>query len=86
MLNIISAYAPQTGCGQEEKEHFYEEMESLLRQIPGQEDMWIRTDTNGHVGGRRKRFQRERGGNSRGIEIPKRGDSTVSTSLRFGSS
>ena len=29
MLNIISA--PQTGCSQEEKEHFYEEMESMLR-------------------------------------------------------
>ena len=41
MLNIISAYEPQTGCSQEEKEHFYEEMESLLRQNPGQEDMWI---------------------------------------------
>ena len=25
MLNFISAYAPQTGCSQEEKEHFYEE-------------------------------------------------------------
>ena len=36
MLNIISAYAPQTGCSQEEKVHFYKEMESMLRQIPGQ--------------------------------------------------
>ena len=53
ILNIISAYAPQTGCSQEEKEHFYEEMESLLRQIPGQEDMWIGADLNGHVGGTR---------------------------------
>ena len=35
MLNIISAYALQTGCSKEEKEHFYEEMESLLRQRIG---------------------------------------------------
>ena len=49
MLNIISAYAPQTGCREEEKEHLYEEMESLLRQIPGQEDMWTGADLNGHV-------------------------------------
>ena len=66
MLNIISAYAPQTGCNQEEKEHFYEEMESLRRQIPGQEDMWIGTYLNGHVGGTRTGFEREYGGNSWG--------------------
>ena len=53
MLNIISAYAPRTGCSQEEREHLYEEMESLLRQIPGQEEMWIGADLNGHVGGTR---------------------------------
>ena len=61
MLNIIqavSAYAPQTGCSQEEKEHFYEEMESLLRHIQGEEDMWIGADLNGHVGGTRTRFER----------------------------
>ena len=66
MLNIISAYAPQKGCSQEEKEHFYEEIESLLRQIPGQEDMWIGADLNGHVGGTRTGFEREHGGNSWG--------------------
>ena len=59
MLNIISAYAPQTGCSQEEKEHFYEEMESLLRQIPGQEDMWIGAYINGHVGGTITGFEPE---------------------------
>ena len=64
MLNIISAYAPQTGCSQDEKEHFYEEMESLFRQIPGQEDMWIGADLN--VGGTRTGFEREHWGNSWG--------------------
>ena len=48
MLNIISAYAPLTGRSHEEKEHFYEEIESLLRQITEQEDMWIGADLNGH--------------------------------------
>ena len=57
MLNIISAYAPQAGCSQEEKEHLYEEMANLLRQIPGQEDMWIGADLNGHVGGTRAGFE-----------------------------
>ena len=63
MLNIISAYAPQTGCSQEEKEHFYEAIESLLSQIPGQEDVWIGADLNG---GTRTGFEREHGGNSWG--------------------
>ena len=66
MLNIISAYAPQTGCSQEDKEHFYEEIKSLLRQIPGQEDICIGADQNGHVGGTRTGFEREHGGNSWG--------------------
>ena len=50
----------------EEKEHFYDEMESPLRQIPGQEDMWIGADLNGHVEGARTGFEREHGGNSWG--------------------
>ena len=66
MLNIISAYAPQTGCSQEEKEHFYEEMESILRQIPGQEDMCIGADLNVHIGGTITGFEREHGVNSWG--------------------
>ena len=42
-------------------------MESLiLRQIPGQEYMWIGADLNGHVGGTRTGFEREHGGNSWG--------------------
>ena len=54
---IIPASVPQTGCSQEEKEHLYEEMESLLRQIPEQEDMWIGADLNGHIGGTRTGFE-----------------------------
>ena len=41
-------------------------MESLLRQTPGQEDMWIGADLNGHVGGTRTGFEREHGRNSWG--------------------
>ena len=38
----------------------------MLRQIPGQEDMWIGAHLNGHVGGTRTGFEREHGGNSWG--------------------
>ena len=37
-----------------------------MRQIPGQEDMWIGADKNGHVGGTTTGFEREHGGNSWG--------------------
>ena len=37
-----------------------------MRQITGQEDMWIVADLNGHVGGARTGFEREHGGNSCG--------------------
>ena len=63
MLNSISVYAPQMGFSQEEQEHCYEEMKSMLQQIPGQEDMWIAADLNGHVGGTRTGCEREHGGN-----------------------
>ena len=82
-LNIISTHAPQTGCSQEDKEHFYEEMGSLLRQIPGQEDIWIRTDINGHVGGTRTGFEREHGRNSWDIEMPKERRSYNVSKLRI---
>ena len=61
MLNIIISICTTDGCSQEEKEHFYDEMESSLRQIPGQEDMWIGADLNGHVEAARTGFEREHG-------------------------
>ena len=30
-INIVSAYAPQVGCTDEEKEEFWEELEELIR-------------------------------------------------------
>ena len=33
----------------------------MLHQTPGQEDMWIGADLNGHVGGTRTGFEREHG-------------------------
>ena len=34
IINIMSAYAPQTGCGENEKIKFWEEMDEELRDIP----------------------------------------------------
>ena len=43
----LSAYAPQVGCDEEEKEAIWEEMTQVMQ---GREKIWIGGDLNGHVG------------------------------------
>ncbi|XP_047483276.1 craniofacial development protein 2-like [Penaeus chinensis] len=50
IVNIVSAYAPQTGCNVEEKDEFYEELDDELREIPTSEKLWIGEDFNGLCG------------------------------------
>lgn len=48
--NIISAYAPQTGCVDTEKQIFWKECDELLQEIPPEEFVFVGSDLNGHVG------------------------------------
>ena len=50
IINIMSAYAPQTGCGENEKIQFWEEMDEELRDIPDTEKLWVGGYFNGHCG------------------------------------
>lgn len=50
VLNVVSGYAPQTGCTQQEKDTFIEDVEALVRGIPANEKVIIGADMNGHVG------------------------------------
>ncbi|XP_069970998.1 uncharacterized protein [Penaeus vannamei] len=50
IVNIMSAYAPQMGCDEEEKTQFWEDLEEDLREIPESERLWIGGDFNGHCG------------------------------------
>ena len=50
IINIISAYAPQTGCSEDEKDKFWEELDEELRSIPSGEKIWIGGDFNRHCG------------------------------------
>ena len=50
-VNIVSAYAPQVGCTNEEKEEFWEELEELIRSFSERDKIIIRADLNGHIGG-----------------------------------
>ena len=48
-LNVVSAYAPQVGCGKREKEGFWSEIDEVVESIPRQERAVIAADFNGHV-------------------------------------
>ncbi|KAK3570516.1 hypothetical protein QTP86_020094 [Hemibagrus guttatus] len=50
MLNVVSGYAPQVGCGLEEKERFWSELYEVIESIPTGERVVIGADFNGHVG------------------------------------
>lgn len=49
-LNIISAYAPQTGCRNQEKLDFWEDLDEIMQDIPNEEYTHLAGDLNGHVG------------------------------------
>ncbi|XP_059302002.1 uncharacterized protein LOC132053925 [Lycium ferocissimum] len=50
IFHIISAYAPQTGLGEEEKRRFWEDLDEIMGGIPPTEKLFIGGDFNGHIG------------------------------------
>ena len=50
LINIVSAYAPQVGCGEEEKEAFWADLEEIVGKIPRDERLVIGVDLDAHVG------------------------------------
>jgi len=61
-LNVISAYAPQVGLSEDAKRHFWEDLDSLVRDVPSNEKILIGGDFNGHVGPSGEGFERVHGG------------------------
>ena len=57
-LNIISVYAPQVGCSDDEKLTFWEELDDVLQSIPDKEGLVVIGDFNGHVGMERADLER----------------------------
>ncbi|XP_060200390.1 uncharacterized protein LOC132628643 [Lycium barbarum] len=49
-LNIVITYAPQIGLDEEEKNHFWDVLDKVLRAIPLAEKLFIGGDFNGHIG------------------------------------
>ena len=65
-MNIISVYAPQVGCSDDEKLTFWEELDDVLQSIPDKEGLVVIGDFNGHVGKKRADLERWHGGHSYG--------------------
>lgn len=74
-LNIISVYAPQTGCPEQEKQDFWEDLDEVMQNIPPSEFTHLGGDLNGHVGQKNDLYSDVHGGcgfgsaNQQGIEI-----------------
>lgn len=49
-LNVVSAYAPQIGLGEEEKEDFWKKFDDLVCMVDKRDRLIIGGDLNGHVG------------------------------------
>ena len=66
-MNVISVYAPQVGCSDDEKLTFWEELDDVLQSISDKEGFVVIGDFNGHVGMERADLERWHGGHSYGI-------------------
>ena len=67
IINIVSAYAPQQGSQEEEKEAYRELMWDYLSNIPDSEAVIIGADLNCHVGERENGFEGIHGGKGFGM-------------------
>jgi len=61
IINIMSVYAPQVGCDDEEKDKFWQDLDSMCTEIPDVETALIAGDFNGHVGERNLAIERVHG-------------------------
>ena len=50
LLNVVSAYARQVGCGRENEAGFWSETDKVMESILRQERVVIGADFSGHVG------------------------------------
>ena len=67
IVQVISAYAPQMGCEEQEKEAFRNVFETAIRTVKEEEKLIIGADLNGRVGRRRDGYEEVHGGHGFGV-------------------
>ncbi|XP_019232639.1 PREDICTED: craniofacial development protein 2-like [Nicotiana attenuata] len=61
-FNVISAYAPQVGLGEEVKRCFWDDLDEVVYGIPHSEQLVLGGDFNGHTGVTSKGYDEVHGG------------------------
>ncbi|XP_046398182.1 uncharacterized protein LOC124164987 [Ischnura elegans] len=64
-LRVISCYAPQTGCPDDIKEEFWDQLDDHIRSVGPDEHLVIWGDLNGHVGYSRDGYGHQHGHGAR---------------------
>ena len=67
ILRVVSCYAPQANCPSDEKDEFWQSLDTHLRSFESDEHLMIGGDLNGHVGTTRNGYTQCHGGQSTGI-------------------
>ena len=81
-VNVISAYAPQVGCSEEEKGTFWSEMDGIMQELEEHERVIVGADMNGHVGSRNDVIERVHGGHGIGEKNPE-GENIIDFAMSF---
>ena len=67
LMNVVAAYAPQTGRSQEEKDNFWEAVWKLIEGTKKTERIMLGEDLNGHVGKESDGYEGVHGGEGYGM-------------------
>ncbi|CAG9137733.1 unnamed protein product [Plutella xylostella] len=82
LVNVISAYAPQTGCSEIDKTAFWNMFDGTLQQVPAKETIIIGGDLNGHIGTTSEPHNRIHGGHGYGT-LNEAGKVILQTAMAF---
>ena len=66
-VNIISVYAPETGCEVEYKDKFWQDLDDVWTALPESDLSIVAGDFNGHVGQANAAIERVHGGHGEGV-------------------
>ena len=80
VLNVVSAYAPQVGLEEEEKQKVWKDFDELVGLVDKKERLIIGGDLNGHVGERCGRYREVHGDNGFGL-LSKEGEKILETAV-----